>query len=205
MNGRWSGGQLCIPRLILLFVLLLLCFLSLLFRLDTAPRRRGVHRLGQLDSRRRFQSSCSQIACNFIFVFKYVFLVRYVASRRKTGTQTALTSNYTTACLGGRLGWALVCWQGRGFNTPEEKMAIGRTVVRKPRAQPWLLFYSNSLCWLNIAGVVGGDCLGKGKQISPQQDASIGSSTKLHIKLYFKRFCQYYILVRNAQQPCGNR
>lgn len=87
-------------------------------------------------------------------------------------------------------GWALVCWQGRGFNTPEEKMAIGRTVVRKPRAQPWLLFYSNSLCWLNIAGVVGGDCLGKGKQISPQQDASIGSLTKLHIKLYFKRFCQ---------------
>lgn len=59
-------------------------FLQLfLFHIDVEPRVRGVHRLGQLDSRHCFQSSCSQIACNFIFVCKYVFLVRCVAASRK--------------------------------------------------------------------------------------------------------------------------
>lgn len=43
----------------------------------------GVHRLGQLDSRRGLRDPCSQIACNFIFVCKYVFLVRCVAGEKK--------------------------------------------------------------------------------------------------------------------------
>ena len=42
------------------------------------------------------KAPCSQIVCNFIFACKYVFLVRCVAGGgKKTGTQTALTSNYT--------------------------------------------------------------------------------------------------------------
>lgn len=136
-------------RFLLCFIFSISVFFSVFtfcFRVDIEPRVRGVHRLGQLDSRHRLQSSCSQIACNFIFVCKYVFLVRCVAARRKTGTRTALTSNYTAACLGGRLGWALVCWRGKRLNTPEagRKMARGRTLVRQPQAQRWVLFYSHA-------------------------------------------------------------
>lgn len=147
-----AGQEARIPSAFLLFFfshffyLCFLCHLHLLFQVDIEPRVRGVHRLGQLDSRRRLRSSCSQIACNFIFVCKYVFLVRCAAARRKTGTRTALTSNYTAARLGGRSGWALVCWWGRRLNAPEaeRKMARGRTLVRQPQAQHWVLFYSNA-------------------------------------------------------------
>lgn len=46
-NGRWSGGQAGMPSA---FLLCLLLHLHLLFRADTEPRVRGVHRLGWLNS-----------------------------------------------------------------------------------------------------------------------------------------------------------
>lgn len=92
----------------------------------------GVHRLGQLDSRRGLRDPCSQIACNFIFVCKYVFLVRCVAGEKKKKKKQARRHLWQAitpaACLGGRQGWALVCWRGRRLNTPEteKKMARGK-------------------------------------------------------------------------------
>lgn len=118
-------------------VVVFFLFISTFFHPKVKKRLglRGVHRLGQLDSRRCLRSSRSQIVCNFIFVCKYVFLVRCVGARRKTGTQTALTSNYTAACLGDRLGWAQVCWWGLCSRAGGcEVMSRATSAVKSPHA-----------------------------------------------------------------------
>lgn len=50
-----------------------------------------------------------------------------MAARRKTGTQTALTSNYAAAQLGARMRWALVDRLDRRLNAQEmdKKMTTG--------------------------------------------------------------------------------
>lgn len=136
-----------------------ICFLSLL-SLFSSPSPLlvsswGVHRLGQLDSRRGLRNPCSQIACNFIFVCKYVFLVRCVAGekkkQKKTGAQTSLTSNYTCSLFGRQTGMSsgLLAGQKIEYSGDREENGQRETLVRHPQALGFYFILMLEHVWSN--------------------------------------------------------
>lgn len=126
LNGRWSGGQARMPSAFLL------CSPSPPF-VSSWYRAKGEGSSSTWMAQRASKAPALKLPVISFLCVNMCFLVRCVAARRKTGTQTALTSNYTAACLGGRSGWALVRWWGTRLNTPETeaKMARGRTLLRQ--------------------------------------------------------------------------
>lgn len=90
---------------------------------------RGAHWLGQLNSSTpAFKLPVISFLCVNMCFLSGAWRPEGEKKKEKTCMKTALTSNYTEACPGDGLGWALVCWRSKRLYAPEreETMAAGR-------------------------------------------------------------------------------